>query len=63
MNKGSSLQALADWLELEKRIALECYQRLRSRLIKRGASASVLGWLGYIIGQWHTALRLSLIHI
>lgn len=44
-------------LELEKRIALECYQRLRSRLIKRGASASVLGWLGNILGQWHTALR------
>ncbi|SDP90593.1 hypothetical protein [Ectopseudomonas guguanensis] len=51
--QGAALAAL----ELEKRIALECYQRLRSRLIKRGASASVLGWLGNIIGQWHTALR------
>jgi len=43
-------------LELEKRIALECYRRLRSHLAGRGASATVLAWLQRIIDQWQDAL-------
>ena len=44
-------------LELEKRIALDCYQRLRQALAKRGASRDVLAWLDDIIGAWQRALR------
>ncbi|ERI51602.1 hypothetical protein N878_22120 [Pseudomonas sp. EGD-AK9] len=44
-------------LELEKRIALDCYQRLHRELSTRGASATVLAWLDGIIDQWRTALR------
>jgi hypothetical protein len=44
-------------LELEKRIALDCYQRLRQTLAQRGASSNVLAWLDSIIGDWRLALR------
>ena len=44
-------------LELEKRIALECYQHLRQTLAQRGASSDVLAWLDGIIGDWQQALR------
>ena len=47
---------LVNALELEKRIALECYRRLRSHLAGRGASATVLAWLQRIIDQWQDAL-------
>jgi len=43
-------------LELEKRIALECYQRLCSHLAGRGASATVLAWLQRIVTAWRNAL-------
>ena len=44
-------------LELEKRIALDCYQRLRQTLAQREASHNVLTWLDGIIGDWQQALR------
>jgi hypothetical protein len=44
-------------LELEKRIALECYQHLRQTLAQRRASSNVLAWLDGIIGDWQQALR------
>lgn len=43
-------------LELEKRIALDCYRRLHRKLSTRGASATVLAWLDGIIAQWRSAL-------
>lgn len=53
--RGSAVTLSA--LELEKRIALDCYQRLRQILAKRGASRDVLAWLDGIIGTWQRALR------
>ena len=44
-------------LELEKRIALEAYQRLRHSLSRRGACGAVLAWLDGILGEWRQALR------
>lgn len=44
-------------LELEKRIALEAYQRLRHSLGRRGACGAVLAWLDGILGDWRQALR------
>ncbi|MCQ4311899.1 hypothetical protein NAV33_08360 [Pseudomonas stutzeri] len=41
---------------LEKRIALDAYQRLRTELLARDASSTVLDWLGGIIAEWRQAL-------
>lgn len=43
--------------ELEKRIALQAYQRLRQALAHRGASQPVLDWLDGIGQRWQGALR------
>lgn len=42
---------------LEKRIALEAYGQLQTELAARGASATVLDWLGGIVNNWKRALR------
>lgn len=47
-------------LELEKRIALQAYQRLQRELRQRGASPGVLAWLETLIQRWQGALRAGL---
>jgi hypothetical protein len=42
--------------QMEKRIALEAYERLRSTLAADGATATVLQWLDGICAGWRTAL-------
>jgi hypothetical protein len=41
---------------LEKRIAIDAYQRLRAELDARGAACVVLEWLDGIVTQWRRAL-------
>lgn len=41
---------------LEKRIAIDAYQRLRSELATRGATSTVLDWLDGIITGWRQAI-------
>lgn len=55
LERVSHDKALAAFV-LEKRIAIECYQRLVSRLRQRGASAGVLAWLQGFITRWREAL-------
>jgi hypothetical protein len=51
----SETSALADF-ELEKRIALDAYERLQRELAARGANQSVLDWLAVLMRQWRNAL-------
>lgn len=55
LEKQSEAHAL-DAFELEKRIALQAYQRLQRDLAQRGASAGVLAWLEAIGQRWQGAL-------
>jgi len=48
-------QALAAFV-LEKRIALECYERLISRLRQAQAAPAVLEWLNGFVTRWRQAL-------
>lgn len=41
---------------LEKRIAIDAYQRLRAELASRGAAPAVLDWLDGILANWRHAL-------
>lgn len=56
LEKHSESRAL-DAFELEKRIALQAYQRLQRELRQRGASPGVLAWLETLIQRWQGALR------
>ncbi|CAM5470138.1 putative protein OS=Stutzerimonas stutzeri OX=316 GN=CXK95_04535 PE=4 SV=1 [Stutzerimonas stutzeri] len=55
LERESETQALADFA-LEKRIALEAYERLQRELLTRGANQSVLDWLSALMRQWRNAL-------
>jgi len=55
MEQQSETWALADF-ELEKRIALDAYQRLHRELTGRGASETVLDWLSGLMRRWRNAL-------
>ncbi len=55
MEQQSETWALADF-ELEKRIALDAYQRLHRELTCRGASETVLDWLSGLMRRWRNAL-------
>lgn len=56
LEKQSEARAL-DAFALEKRIALQAYQRLQRELRQRGASPGVLAWLETIGRRWQGALR------
>ncbi|MEW6705046.1 MAG: hypothetical protein AB1430_09370 [Pseudomonadota bacterium] len=49
-------QAALAAFRLEKQAALPAYQRMRSEIARRGASATVLGWLDGIINRWREGL-------
>jgi hypothetical protein len=49
-------QLALDAFALEKRIAIDAYQRLRAELASRGATSAVLDWLDGIIATWRHAL-------
>lgn len=55
LEEQSEALALVDF-ELEKRIALDAYQRLHGELAARGANQGVLDWLSQIIRDWRAAL-------
>ncbi|WP_313482908.1 hypothetical protein [Stutzerimonas kunmingensis] len=55
MEQESETWALANF-ELEKRIALDAYQRLHRELAARGASQGVLDWLSGLMRRWRKAL-------
>lgn len=55
LEQQSEAWALADF-ELEKRIALDAYQRLHRELTARGASETVSGWLSDLMRGWRNAL-------
>ena len=56
IEKREGLDAALELFRLEKRIALSAYERLRSGLQERGASALVLDWYEAIIERWRSAL-------
>lgn len=55
MERESEMLALADF-ELEKRIALDAYERLHRELVSRSASQGVLDWLSELMRRWRNAL-------
>jgi hypothetical protein len=57
LERASGSQAALEAFRLEKAIALDAYQRMRSKIARRAATAQVCEWLSGIIGRWREGLQ------